>query len=69
MPGRNALTQSMSLEDFSSIKAGSIVELDTYAGEPVSLCASGEVIAKGEVVVVDDYFGIRVSEVRGDDDG
>ncbi len=53
----------LKLEDFSSIGAGSIIELQSMAGEPVDLVAAGEKIARGEVVVIDEYFGIRVTEV------
>ena len=59
----------MTLEDFASLKAGSIVELDSYAGEPVKLQASGQTVAIGEVVVIDENFGIRITAVAGDSDG
>ena len=59
----------MTLEDFASLKAGSIVELDSYAGEPVKLQASGETIAVGEVVIIDENFGIRITAVAGEQDG
>jgi flagellar motor switch protein FliN/FliY len=39
------------------------VELGRLAGEPVDLLAAGELIAKGEVVVIDEKFGIRVTEI------
>lgn len=59
----------MTLEDFASLKVGSIVELDSYAGEPVKLQASGETIAIGEVVVIEENYGIRITAIAGEDDG
>ncbi len=54
---------SLRLEDFASIAPGLILELDSLAGEPVKLVAAGKHIAKGEVVVIDESFGIRITEV------
>ncbi len=45
---------------------GTIIELCTLAGEPVTLRANGKDIAKGEVVVVDENFGLRITEVLAD---
>jgi flagellar motor switch protein FliM len=42
---------------------GTIVELDKLAGEPVDIKANGVLIAKGEVVVIDENFGVRVTEI------
>jgi flagellar motor switch protein FliN/FliY len=42
---------------------GSVVELDGIAGEPVDIYVNGCLIAKGEVVVVNDRFGIRITDV------
>lgn len=53
------------LEDITNIGPGSIIELHSLAGEPVDLKAAGKKIAKGEVVVIDENFGIRVTEVLG----
>jgi flagellar motor switch protein FliN/FliY len=52
-----------SLSDLASIGEGTIVELDSICGEPVTLHAAGKPIASGEVVVIDENFGIRVTEV------
>jgi flagellar motor switch protein FliM len=57
--GRTALP----IKEILSLGEGSIVELDRLAGEPVDIKANGIFIAKGEVVVVDDNFGIRVIEI------
>ena len=57
--GRTDLT----VEDIAKLGQGSIIELDSLAGEPVELMASGECIAHGEVVVIDESFGIRLTEI------
>ena len=54
---------TQSLEKVAAITSGTIIPLDRLAGEPVDLLAAGELIAKGEVVVIDETFGIRVTEV------
>jgi flagellar motor switch protein FliN/FliY len=43
---------------------GTIVELDKLAGEPVEMYAGEKLIAYGEVVVVDENFGVRITEVN-----
>lgn len=47
---------------------GSVVELDKIAGEPVELFANGKLIAKGEVVVIEDNFGLRITNIVSPDD-
>lgn len=42
---------------------GSVIELDKVAGEPVELLANGKLIAKGEVVVIEDNFGLRITSI------
>lgn len=54
---------SLRLEDFSTLGPGSIIELESIAGEPVDLVAAGRRIGRGEVVVIDEHFGIRVTEI------
>lgn len=44
---------------------GSVVELSKPAGEPVEIYVNGKLIARGEVVVVDENFGVRVTEIVG----
>lgn len=61
--GRTAMTVGETLE----LRVGSVVKLDRLAGEPVDLLVNGTLIAHGEVVVVDEQFGLRVTEiVEGD---
>lgn len=61
--------RDLTIAQLASIGEGTIIELDTLAGEPVDLVAAGRVIAKGEVVVIDESFGVRITAVvRGEDD-
>ncbi len=57
--GRTQMTVGETL----ALRAGSIVTLDRFAGEPVDLLVNGTPIATGEVVIVDDKFGLRVSKI------
>ena len=45
------------------LASGSLVVLDKLAGEQVDIYANGQYIAKGDVVVVDDNFGVRITEI------
>lgn len=53
----------MKVKDVLGLGVGAIVELDKIIGEPMDIYANGKVIARGEVVVVDENFGIRVTEI------
>jgi flagellar motor switch protein FliN/FliY len=53
----------MKVRDIVALAPGSIVELDRAAGSPVDVLVNGTLIAHGEVVVIDEEFGIRVSEI------
>lgn len=53
----------MSIRDIVGLRAGSVVELDKLAGEPLDVLANGTLIARGEVVVVDEKFGVRLVEI------
>ncbi|WP_027963197.1 flagellar motor switch phosphatase FliY [Halalkalibacillus halophilus] len=52
-----------SIKDILDLSTGSIVELDKLAGEPVDILVNNKLIAKGEVVVIDENFGVRVSDI------
>ncbi len=54
---------SMTVEEILSLGPGSVVELDKLAGEPVDVLVNDQLIARGEVVVVDENFGVRVTEI------
>src|SRR2546421_2384653 len=53
----------MSIGEILALRTGSVVELDKLAGEPVDVSVNGTLIARGEVVVVDEKFGVRITEV------
>lgn len=53
----------VSVQDIAGFAEGTIIELKSIAGEPVNLIAAGEKIAKGEVVVIDEKFGIRLTHI------
>jgi flagellar motor switch protein FliN/FliY len=59
----------LGLREILSMKAGSVVELDQRLDEPAELFVAGRLIARGDVVVVDDCFGLRVTEVVNAPDG
>lgn len=54
---------SLSMREVLALGKGSILELDHMAGEPVDILVNGRLIAKGEVVVVDDTFGVKISAI------
>ncbi len=51
------------IKDILELTNGSIVELDKLAGEPVDIMVNGRFLAKGEVVVIDENFGIRITDI------
>ncbi|MFC2330006.1 MAG: flagellar motor switch protein FliN, partial [Treponema sp.] len=51
------------IKDILSMGEGTIIELDKLAGEPVDILVNHKPIAKGEVVVIDENFGVRVTEI------
>jgi flagellar motor switch protein FliN/FliY len=53
----------MLIKDILALGPGSVIELDKLAGEPVDLLVNERPIAKGEVVVIDDNFGIRLTQI------
>lgn len=57
------------MRDLLALRAGSIVELDRAAGSPVDVMVNGTLLARGEVVVVDDELGVRITEIVGTADG
>ena len=62
--GRKRLT----LSELSDLCAGSLIVLDRKSHEPADILVNGKVVARGEVVVVDGSYGVRVSHVvRGDE--
>jgi flagellar motor switch protein FliN len=57
--GRSEIT----IREVLELTRGSVIELDRLAGEPVDLLANGKLIAKGEIVVIEDNFGFRVTSI------
>jgi flagellar motor switch protein FliN/FliY len=55
----------MLVRDILDLSPGSVVELDRAAGAPIDVLVNGTLIARGEVVVIDEEFGIRITEVIG----
>ena len=53
----------ISIRNLLQLAHGSVVELDALAGEPMDVLVNGFLIAQGEVVVVNDKFGIRLTDI------
>jgi len=53
----------MSINDLLKLSQGAIIELDRMAGEPLDVLVNGTLVARGEIVVVRDKFGIMLTEV------
>ncbi len=54
---------SKAISDILDFAPGTIIELDKIAGEPVDVLVNGKLVAKGEVVVIEENFGVRVTEI------
>jgi len=59
---------TMPIQDILNLGPGSVVELNKLAGEPVDLLVNEKLIARGEVVVVDENFGIRITSMISQED-
>jgi flagellar motor switch protein FliN/FliY len=53
----------MNVRDILKLGTGSVVELDRLAGGPVDLLVNNKLVARGEVVAIDDNFGVRITEL------
>lgn len=51
------------VQEILEMNSGSVIELDKMAGEPVDILVNGKMFAKGEVVVIDDSFGVRIIDI------
>ena len=60
---------SMHLDEVLRLKQGAVVTLDKLAGDPVDIYANGRLIARGEVLVLNDNFCVRVSELFAGENG
>lgn len=54
---------TMPVREVLQLGPGSVIELDKLGGEPVDVLVNGRLIARGEVVVVDENFGVRITEL------
>ena len=57
----------MTVNDLLSLRSGAVIELDRAAGAPADLYVNGRLIARGEVVVVDENYGLRITQVVTDE--
>ncbi|KMY53624.1 flagellar motor switch protein FliN [Bacillus sp. FJAT-27231] len=57
-----------SVKDILDLTAGSIIELDKLAGEPVDILVNSRLVAKGEVVVIEENFGVRITDILSQSD-
>ena len=55
----------MSMQEVMQLSAGSVVQLDKTADTPVDLYVNQKLVARGEVVVVEERFGIKITEILG----
>ena len=62
-------TTSMPLRDVVRLGSGMMIELNRAVDEPVELLVNGHPLARGEVVVVDGYYGVRITEIGAQPDG
>ena len=53
----------MIIKDLLQLGQGSVLELDKLAGEPLEVLVNGKLVARGEVVVVNEKFGIRLTDI------
>lgn len=58
-------TTRRKIRDIMNFTSGTVVELDKQAGAPVDIVVNGQLIAHGDVVVIDDNFGVRITEIVG----
>lgn len=54
---------TLSVRNLLQLNQGSVIELDRAAGEPLDVLVNGTLVARGEVVVVNDSFGVRLTEI------
>ena len=56
---------TMPVSELLELRAGSVLDLDTRLNEPIELFLNGTLVARGEIVAVDDRFGVRIVEIAG----
>ena len=58
----------MTIQDLLQLGLGSVVELDKLAGEPLDIYINGKAVARGEAVIVNDKFGVRLTDIVSPED-
>jgi flagellar motor switch protein FliN/FliY len=53
----------LSIQNLLALGPGSVVELDKLAGDPLDILVNGRLVARGEAVVVNDKFGVRITDI------
>jgi flagellar motor switch protein FliN/FliY len=53
------------MRDVLQLNIGSVVQLDKAADAPVNLSVNGKLIARGEVVIIEDHYGVKITEIIG----
>jgi len=53
----------MTIQDLLGLSPGSVIELDKIAGEPLDILVNDRLVARGEAVVVNDKFGVRITDI------
>lgn len=53
----------MTIQDLLALTPGSVIELDKVAGEPLDIVVNDRLIARGEAVVINDKFGVRITDI------
>ncbi len=53
----------MTIQELLALAPGSVIELDKLAGEPLDVVINGRLVARGEAVVVNEKFGVRITDV------
>ena len=56
----------MSLREVMELREGSVIPLNKSAGEPVALYVNEQLVARGEIVLVEDFLGVRITEIAGE---
>ena len=57
---------SRTIQEILDLNPGTIIELDKIAGEPIDVLVNGKYVAKGEVVVIEESFGVRITDIIKD---
>ncbi len=60
---------TMTVQDVLGLGVGSVVKLERMVGEPIDIFVSDRKLAEGEVVVVGEHFGVRITRILADQDG